>query len=79
LRVTVRSTGPVRLSLAAARAPAGFAVRPARLDVAPGATGLLSVTFRPRSVRAYSGLLVLGTNAPASGRVVVRVTGAGGR
>jgi subtilisin family serine protease len=79
LRVTVRSTGLARLSLAAGRAPSGFAVRPARLDVAPGATGLLSVTFRPRTVGAYSGRLLLGTNAPASSRVVVRLTGAGAR
>jgi len=79
LRVTVRSTGPVHLSVAAGRAPSGFAVAPGRLELAPGATGSLRVTFRPRAARAFSGRLTLGTNALASGRVVVRLTGAGVR
>jgi hypothetical protein len=79
LRVTVRSTGPVRLSVAAGSAPRGFAVRPRRLELGPGASGSLAVTFRPRSVRAFSGRLTLGTNAPATARVVVRLTGAGAR
>jgi subtilisin family serine protease len=79
LRVTVRSTGPVRLSVAAGRAPAGFAVRPGTLDLAPGASGSLRVTFRPRAARSSSGRLTLGTNAPAADRVVVRLTGVGAR
>lgn len=79
LRVTVRSTGPVRLAVAVGRAPVGFAVRPGRLDLAQGATGSLLVTFRPRTARAVSGRLTLGMNAPASARVVLRLTGAGAR
>jgi subtilisin family serine protease len=79
LRVAVRSVGAVRLSVATGRLPAGFGVRPARLALDPGSTGTLLVSFRPRARRAYSGRLVVATNAPASGRIVVRLTGAGAR
>jgi hypothetical protein len=79
LRVTVRSTGAARLSVAVGRPPTGFAARPSRLDLAPGTSGSLLVSFRPRAARTFTARLLLAMNAPTTARVAVQLRGTGAR
>lgn len=79
LSLTVRSVGSASLSVRMVNQPGGFVVRPRTLTLLPGTTGSIAVTFRPRAVRAYTGSLIVSTNAPAAAQLLVRLSGTGRR
>lgn len=79
LRLSVSNRGTAPLTVAAtARRPFSI-VAGRRLQLAPGASGVVSVAFAPAAARSYRVTLTLASNDPDRARVAVALRGTGNR
>lgn len=76
-QVVVVNEGNIPLHVTSMTVPTGFSVNPTAFTLTPGASGLLSIVFKPTAAIAYSNLLVLATDATAGSDKAILLHGWG--